>query len=63
MTIIAKLNEQQEATLKRVKVLSYVAGMEATSKPAQINLALDWLQNIIDNTSEQQFINLIKNGN
>ncbi len=60
MTIIAKLNEQQEATLKRVKVLSYVAGMEASNKPSQINTALEWLQNIMDNTSEQEFLNLIK---
>lgn len=60
MTIIAKLNEQQEATLKRVKVLSYVAGMEASNKPAQINMALDWLQNIMDNTSKEEFLNLIK---
>jgi hypothetical protein len=59
MKIIADLNEKQEATLKHIKVVSYIVDMEASNKPSQIALALDWLQNIIDNTSKDEFLNLI----
>lgn len=64
MTIIAKVTDQGEKTLKSIKVISYVCGMEASNKPSQINMALEMLQNIMDNTSDVEFLKLIKkNGN
>jgi len=60
MTIIAKLNEQQEATLKQIKILGYLTGQEANNKPSQIALGLDLLQNIMDNLSKEEFLKLIK---
>jgi hypothetical protein len=63
MTIIAKLNEQQEATLKQVKKLGYLTGQEANNKPSQIALGLDMLQNIMNNLSKEEFLKLISNGN
>ena len=60
MTIIAKLNEQQEATLKQIKILGYLTGQEANNKPSQIALGLDLLQAIMNNVSKEEFFKLIK---
>jgi hypothetical protein len=60
MTIIAKLNDQQEATLKQVKILGYLTGQEANNKTSQIALGLDMLQAIMNNLNKDEFLKLIK---
>lgn len=62
MKIIADLNDKQEKTLKNIKRISYICGWEVTTKPQQIAMGLDLLQKIMDNTSEAELINLIKDG-
>jgi hypothetical protein len=59
MTITTKLNDDHEATLKKIKVLGYITGLEASNKPSQIILALEMLQTIMDKHSKDEFLNLI----
>lgn len=60
MTIIAKLNDKQEATLKRLKVLGYIINNECNNKPSQINFAIDLCEIFLNELTESEIIEIIK---
>lgn len=54
MKIIADLNETHETTLKTIKRLGYILGEEVNTKPQQVSLAMDLLQYLMWEFSEQE---------
>ena len=62
MKIIADLNETHETTLKTIKRLGYILGEEVNTKPQQVSLAMDLLQYLMWEFSEQELIEIyVKN--
>lgn len=58
--IIADLNEDREAILKKVKRIGYLANYEVNTKPQQIALGLDILDILLGQFSEEQLFNILK---
>lgn len=54
MKIVADLNEHQETTLKTIKRLGYILGEDVNTKPKQVSLAMDLLQYLMWEFSEQE---------
>ena len=54
MKIVANLTDKHEANLKVIKRLGYILGEEVNTKPQQISLAMDLLQYLMWEFSEQE---------
>lgn len=54
MKIVANLTDKHEANLKVIKRLGYILGEEVNTKPQQVSLAMDLLQYLMWEFSEQQ---------
>lgn len=54
MKIVASLTDKQEANLKVIKRLGYILGEEVNTKPQQVSLAMDLLQYLMWEFSEQE---------
>ena len=59
MKIVANLTDKHEANLKVIKRLGYILGEEVNTKPQQVSLALDLLQYLMWEFSEQDLIEII----
>lgn len=59
MKIVADLNDSQERTLKNLKRLGYILNREVNTKPQQVSLAMDLLQYLMWEFSEQDLIEII----
>jgi len=59
MKIVADLSEKHEANLKQVKRLGYILNEEVSNKPGQVTLAMDILQYLMWEFSEQELIEII----
>jgi hypothetical protein len=57
--IVADLNEKHEANLKQIKRLGYILNEEVSTKPGQVTLAMDILQYLMWEFSEQELIEII----
>lgn len=54
MKTVADLTDKHEANLKVVKRLGYILGEEVNTKPQQVSLAMDLLQYLMWEFSEQE---------
>lgn len=54
MKIVANLTDKHEANLKVIKRLGYILGEEVNTKPQQVSLAMDLLQYLMWEFSEQE---------
>lgn len=62
MKIVVDLKEEQEANLKVIKRLGYILGEEVNTKPKQMLLAMDILQYLMWEFSDQELIEIyVKN--
>ena len=59
MKIVANLTDKHEINLKIIKRLGYILGEEVNTKPQQVSLALDLLQYLMWEFSEQDLIEII----
>ena len=59
MKIVANLTEKHEINLKIIKRLGYMLGEEVNTKPQQVTLAMDMLQYLMWEFSEQDLIEII----
>jgi hypothetical protein len=59
MKIVADLTEKHEINLKIIKRLGYILGEEVNTKPKQVSLAMDLLQYLMWEFSEQDLIEII----
>jgi hypothetical protein len=59
MKIVANLTDKHEANLKVIKRLGYILGEEVNTKPQQVSLAMDILQYLMWEFSEQELIEII----
>ena len=59
MKIVANLTDKHEANLKVIKRLGYILGEEVNTKPQQVSLAMDLLQYLMWEFSEQDLIEII----
>lgn len=59
MKIVANLTDKHEANLKVIKRLGYILGEEVNTKPQQVSLAMDMLQYLMWEFSEQDLIEII----
>ena len=59
MKIVADLTEKHEINLKIIKRLGYILGEEVNTKPQQVSLAMDLLQYLMWEFSEQDLIEII----
>ena len=59
MKIVASLTDKHETNLKVIKRLGYILGEEVNTKPQQVSLAMDLLQYLMWEFSEQDLIELI----
>ncbi len=59
MKIVANLTDKHEANLKVIKRLGYILGDEVNTKPQQVSLAMDMLQYLMWEFSEQDLIKII----
>jgi hypothetical protein len=59
MKIVADLTDKHEANLKVIKRLGYILGEEVNTKPQQVSLAMDLLQYLMWEFSEQDLIEII----
>jgi hypothetical protein len=59
MKIVANLTDKHEANLKVIKRLGYILGEEVNTKPQQVSLAMDMLQYLMWEYSEQDLIEII----
>ena len=59
MKIVADLSEKHEANLKQIKRLGYILNEEVSNKPGQVTLAMDILQYLMWEFSEQELIQII----
>jgi hypothetical protein len=59
MKIVANLTDKHETNLKQIKRLGYILGEEVNTKPQQISLAMDILQYLMWEFSEQELIEII----
>lgn len=58
MKIVANLTDKHEANLKQIKRLGYILGEEVNTKPQQVSLAMDLLQYLMWEFSEQELIEI-----
>lgn len=54
MKIVANLTDKHEINLKVIKRLGYILGEEVNTKPQQVSLAMDLLQYLMWEFSEQE---------
>lgn len=54
MKTVADLTDEHEANLKVIKRLGYILGEEVNTKPQQVSLAMDLLQYLMWEFSEQE---------
>ncbi len=59
MKIVANLTDKHETNLKVIKRLGYILGEEVNTKPQQVSLAMDLLQYLMWEFSEQDLIEII----
>lgn len=59
MKIVADLTDKHEANLKVIKRLGYILGEEVNTKPQQVSLAMDLLQYLMWEYSEQEIQEII----
>ena len=59
MKIVANLTDKHETNLKIIKRLGYILGEEVNTKPQQVTLAMDMLQYLMWEFSEQDLIEII----
>ena len=59
MKIVANLTDKHEINLKIIKRLGYILGEEVNTKPQQVSLAMDMLQYLMWEFSEQDLIEII----
>ena len=59
MKIVANLTDKHETNLKIIKRLGYILGEEVNTKPQQVSLAMDLLQYLMWEFSEQDLIEII----
>ena len=59
MKTVADLTEKHEINLKIIKRLGYMLGEEVNTKPQQVSLAMDMLQYLMWEFSEQDLIEII----
>ena len=59
MKIVANLTDKHEINLKVIKRLGYILGEEVNTKPQQVSLAMDLLQYLMWEFSEQDLIEII----
>jgi len=59
MKIVADLTDKHEINLKIIKRLGYILGEEVNTKPQQVSLAMDLLQYLMWEFSEQDLIEII----
>jgi hypothetical protein len=59
MKIVADLTDKHEINLKIIKRLGYILGEEVNTKPQQVALAMDMLQYLMWEFSEQDLIEII----
>ena len=59
MKIVADLTDKHEINLKIIKRLGYILGEEVNTKPQQVSLAMDILQYLMWEFSEQDLIEII----
>jgi len=59
MKIVANLTDKHEINLKQIKRLGYILGEEVNTKPQQVSLAMDMLQYLMWEFSEQDLIEII----
>ena len=59
MKTVADLTEKHEINLKIIKRLGYMLGEEVNTKPQQVSLAMDLLQYLMWEFSEQDLIEII----
>ena len=59
MKIVANLTDKHEINLKIIKRLGYILGEEVNTKPQQVSLAMDLLQYLMWEFSEQDLIEII----
>ena len=58
MKIVANLTDKHEVNLKVIKRLGYILGEEVNTKPQQVSLAMDLLQYLMWEFSEQDLIEI-----
>jgi len=63
MKIVANLTDKHEINLKQIKRLGYILGEEVNTKPQQVSLAMDILQYLMWEFSEQELIEIILKNN
>jgi hypothetical protein len=63
MKIVANLTDKHETNLKQIKRLGYILGEEVNTKPQQVSLAMDILQYLMWEFSEQELIEIILKNN
>jgi hypothetical protein len=63
MKIVANLTDKHETNLKQIKRLGYILGEEVNTKPQQVSLAMDLLQYLMWEFSEQELIEIILKNN
>jgi hypothetical protein len=59
LKIVANLTDKHETNLKVIKRLGYILGEEVNTKPQQVSLAMDLLQYLMWEFSEQDLIEII----
>jgi hypothetical protein len=59
MKIVANLTDKHETNLKIIKRLGYILGEEVNTKPQQVSLAMDMLQYLMREFSEQDLVEII----
>ena len=59
MKIVEDLKDKHEINLKIIKRLGYILGEEVNTKPQQVSLAMDLLQYLMWEFSEQDLIEII----